>query len=85
MPARDVTRLHLLCDLHEVLLVDGAWTESIQPGEYAMIGLASDHVREVFTLFPEPREPGRSIAFRDALTAMRGFEAQIAKSASAAA
>jgi hypothetical protein len=84
MPAQDVTYLHLLCDRHEVLLVDGAWTESFQPGEYAMNGLASDQASEVLALFPELRDPTLNIAFRDARTALRGYEAQIAKSVFAA-
>lgn len=73
-----VTYLHLLCDRHEVLMVDGTWTESFQPGEYAMNGLASDQAREVFALFPELRDPTLNLTFRDARTPLRGFEAHVA-------
>jgi hypothetical protein len=79
--ARDVSYIHLLCDRHEVLMVDAVWTESFQPGEYAMSGLASEQSNEVFSLFPELRNPSLNVTFRDARTALRGFEAQIAKNA----
>lgn len=79
--ARDVSYVHLLCDRHEVLMVDGTWTESFQPGDVAMNGLASDQAAEVFALFPELRDPTLNLNFRDARMALRGFEAQIAKEA----
>lgn len=78
---RDVCYMHLLCERHEVLMVDGVWTESFQPGEYAMNGLASDQADEVFALFPELRNPSLNLKFRDARTALRGFEAQIVRDA----
>ncbi|MCF2870462.1 Hint domain-containing protein [Octadecabacter sp. G9-8] len=79
--ACDVSYIHLLCERHEVLMVDAVWTESFQPGEYAMNGLASEQSDEVFSLFPELRNGGLNLQFRDARTAMRAFEAQIAKEA----
>lgn len=79
--ARDVSYVHLLCDRHEVLMVDGTWTESFQPGNVAMNGLASDQAAEVFALFPELRDPTLNLNFRDARVSLRGFEAQIAKAA----
>ena len=78
---RDVTYLHLLCDRHEVLMVDGVWTESFQPGEYAMNGLASEQAEEVFSLFPDLRNPTFNLQFRDARMAVRGYEATIAHAA----
>lgn len=81
LPARDVTYMHLLCERHEVLMVDAVWTESFQPGDMAMNGLATDQAAEVFALFPELRNPTLNLQFRDARTALRGFEAEIAKSA----
>lgn len=77
--AQDVSYIHLLCDRHEVLLVDGTWTESFQPGDYTMNGLASDQAAEVFSLFPELRDPALNLTFRDARTPLRGFEAQMVK------
>lgn len=81
---RDVSYLHLLCDRHEVLMVDAIWTESFQPGEYAMNGLASDQADEVLALFPELRNANLNTGFRDARTALRRHEAEIAKAVLAA-
>lgn len=76
---RDVSYLHLLCDRHEVLMVDGTWTESFQPGEFSMNGLASAQAEEIFALFPQLRDPALNLSFRDARTPLRSFEAEIAK------
>jgi hypothetical protein len=79
--AQNVSYLHLLCDRHEVLMVGGVWTESFQPGDYTMNGLATAQAEEVFALFPELRNPTLNLKFRDARTVLRSFEAQIAKEA----
>jgi len=46
-----------------------------------MNGLPADQADEVFTLFPELRNPTLNLSFRDARTALRGYEAQIAREA----
>lgn len=76
---RDVSYLHLLCDRHEVLLVDGQWTESFQPGEYALSGIGAAQAEEVFALFPDLRDQTLNLTFRDARTVLRRHEAQIAR------
>lgn len=45
--------LHFLCDNHEVVLSNGAWTETFQPGEASLQGLQSAQRDEVLSLFPE--------------------------------
>lgn len=45
--------LHLMFDHHEVVLADGAWSESFQPGDYSLRGIGADQRAEVLTLFPE--------------------------------
>lgn len=45
--------LHFLCDSHEVVLSNGAWTETFQPGEASLQGLQSAQRDEVLALFPE--------------------------------
>lgn len=56
----------------------------LQPGEYAMNGLASEQADEVFTLVPESRNPTLNLQFSDARMALRNFEARIAKGTLAA-
>lgn len=49
----DVSYIHLLFDHHEVILSNGAWSESFQPGEYSMRGVLDDQRAEIIALFPE--------------------------------
>jgi Hint domain len=47
------TYYHLLFDHHEILLADGAWSESFHPGVSAQVALSGDQHRELSTLFPD--------------------------------
>lgn len=49
----EVTCLHMMFDRHEVVLADGAWSESFQPGERTRGGLGDDEREELFKIFPE--------------------------------
>lgn len=51
-----VTYHHILFERHEVILGNGAWSESFQPGDYSMGTLKSAQREEVFRIFPELRE-----------------------------
>ena len=52
-PARGVTYHHILFDRHEVILGNGAWTESFQPGDYALSGMEAEQRAEIVRLFPD--------------------------------
>lgn len=54
--ARDVTYLHLMFDHHEVLVSNGAETESLYPGPVALAALGEAAAAEIHALFPELRE-----------------------------
>jgi hypothetical protein len=56
LEARDVTYVHVMFDAHEVILSDGAWTESFQPGDHSLAGLGREQREEIFSIFPELRE-----------------------------
>jgi hypothetical protein len=49
------TYLHFMFDQHEVVLTDGAWTESFQPGDFTLKGMGNAQRSEIFELFPELR------------------------------
>ncbi len=49
------TYLHLMFDRHQVLLANGAWTESFQPGDHRLKGIGNAQRQELFELFPELR------------------------------
>ncbi|SIN91288.1 Hint domain-containing protein [Vannielia litorea] len=52
----EVTYIHILFDQHEVVLSDGAWTESFQPGDRTLAGLDGAARAEVLALFPDLAE-----------------------------
>lgn len=45
--------IHLLFDTHQVLHVDGAWSESFQPGPAVISQMHRDTQAELFALFPD--------------------------------
>ena len=47
------TYIHFMFDHHEVVLSNGAWTESFQPGDYSLKGVGNAQRGEIFELFPE--------------------------------
>jgi hypothetical protein len=47
--------IHIMFDRHEVVLSNGAWTESFQPGDYTLGGMGNAQRAEIFELFPELR------------------------------
>jgi Ca2+-binding RTX toxin-like protein len=47
------TYLHFMFDRHEVVLANGAWTESFQPGDMTLKGMGNAQRSEIFDLFPE--------------------------------
>ena len=49
----NVTYVHFMFDQHEVVLSDGAWTESFQPGDHSLRGVGNSQRNEIFELFPE--------------------------------
>ena len=51
------TYIHFMFDRHEVVLSNGAWTESFQPGDYTLKGMGNAQRSEIFELFPELRTP----------------------------
>ena len=47
------TYIHFMFDRHEVVLGNGCWTESFQPGDYSLNGLGNAQRGEIYELFPE--------------------------------
>lgn len=48
-----VTYIHFMFDQHEVVLSNGVWTESFQPGIQTLDGLGDAQRSEILELFPE--------------------------------
>lgn len=51
--ATGVSYLHLLFDHHEVVLANGAWSESFCPDDRSLNGIGKAQRREICELFPE--------------------------------
>lgn len=74
--AEEVTYHHLLFASHQIIVTDGAETESFYPGEFTLGALAEDTRDELLTLFPDlrPDQSGYGAAARRML---RVTEAQL--------
>lgn len=48
----DTTYIHIMFDQHEVILSDGTWSESFQPGAQTLAGVGSAQRAEILELFP---------------------------------
>ena len=53
--APGVTYVHLMFEAHEIVVSNGAETESLYPGPQALLALG-DAAHEIFTLFPQLRD-----------------------------
>ena len=69
--------IHIMCEQHQVVLADGAWTESFQPGDYSLEGLHDAQRNEIFTLFPELHSAEGLQQFQSARTVVKKFEARL--------
>lgn len=57
-----ISYLHFLCERHEVVLANGAWTESFQPADWSLGAIGNAQRSEILELFPDLRRHiGRAI------------------------
>ncbi|NNE88400.1 MAG: Hint domain-containing protein [Silicimonas sp.] len=52
-PTLGVSYLHIMCNAHEVILANGAWSECFHPDDAIMKETAAPQRQEVLLLFPE--------------------------------
>jgi hypothetical protein len=45
--------IHFMFARHQVILSNGAWTESFQPSDFALKGLGNSQRNEIFEIFPD--------------------------------
>lgn len=72
-----VSYLHLMFDQHEIILADGGWTESFQPGDHSMRGIGEAQRVEILTLFPDLSTIAGMDAFGSARMSLKKHEAQL--------
>ncbi|MGP6086718.1 Hint domain-containing protein [Antarctobacter jejuensis] len=76
-PPEGVTYVHFMFNAHELVMSDGAWTESFQPGDLSLSGLDSAQRNELLTLFPElSNAPGRA-AYAAARASLKASQAKL--------
>ena len=73
----EVTYLHVLFDRHEVIMADGAWSESFQPGDRSLGGMDIDQREEVLKIFPALADPATARQFAAARATLKQFEARV--------
>jgi Ca2+-binding RTX toxin-like protein len=72
-----VSYLHLMFDQHEVVLADGTWSESFQPGDHSLKGIGAAQRSEVLSLFPELETLAGLESYGAARLSLKKHEAQI--------
>lgn len=71
------TYIHFMFDSHEVVLADGAWSESFHPGDYTLKGIGRAQREEIFTLFPELKEKHGLESYQAARRSLKKHEAKV--------
>jgi hypothetical protein len=72
-----VSYVHIMFAQHEVILSNGAWAESFQPGEFVMKSIKSAQRDEIMELFPELATQAGADAYTSARKTLRKHEAQL--------
>ncbi|WP_057796760.1 tandem-95 repeat protein [Roseovarius atlanticus] len=75
--ASSVSYIHFMFDQHEVVLSNGAWTESFQPGDTVLDAMGHDQRNEIFDLFPELAEREGLDAYTAARRSLKKHEARL--------
>ena len=65
------TYIHFMFDQHQVVLSNGAWSESFQPGDHSLRGVGNAQRNELFELFPELRSEEGLAAYTSARRTLR--------------
>ncbi len=75
--AQETTYVHFMFDQHEVVLSNGAWSESFQPGAQVLDGMGAVQRDEIFELFPELRAIQGIKAYQAARRSLKKHEARL--------
>jgi Ca2+-binding RTX toxin-like protein len=72
-----VTYIHFMCASHQIVMVDGCWSESFQPGDQSLAGLADDARAELLSLFPGLAEDQIPSAYPAARPSLKRHESAL--------
>ncbi|MEP1767526.1 MAG: Hint domain-containing protein [Sulfitobacter sp.] len=73
----DTTYIHLMFDQHEVILSDGTWSESFQPGVQSLAGVGNAQRLELFEIFPELTTHDGVKSYASARRSLKAHEASL--------
>ncbi|WP_299558530.1 Hint domain-containing protein [uncultured Sulfitobacter sp.] len=71
------TYIHIMFDQHEVILSDGTWSESFQPGDMSLAGVGDGQRDEILELFPELATREGVDAYAAARRSLKKHEAKL--------
>ncbi|QXT38501.1 Hint domain-containing protein [Gymnodinialimonas ceratoperidinii] len=77
METMRTTYIHFMFDRHEVVLSDGAWTESFQPGDQSLGAMGEATRDEIIALFPELATEGGLTDYAAARRSLKAHEAKL--------
>ncbi|GAA4229138.1 hypothetical protein GGQ68_001343 [Sagittula marina] len=72
-----VSYIHIMFEQHEVVLSNGSWTESFQPGDYSLKGIGTAQRQEILELFPELAEADGLQGYAAARRSLKRHEAAL--------
>jgi Ca2+-binding RTX toxin-like protein len=75
--APGVTYVHFMTDRHQVVMGDGAWSESFQPGDLTLSDMDHAQREELFALFPELAQGQTSQVYPAARVTLSAHEARL--------
>jgi hypothetical protein len=70
--------IHVMFERHQVILGDGAWTESFQPGDQTIGGFDAEQREEILKLFPQLSGKSGLEAYGSARYSLKRHEARAA-------
>lgn len=74
---RWVTYIHILCEHHELVCTDGAWTESFQPKDHNMKGIGNAQRLEIESVFPDLKTQEGLASYHAARRSLEKYEADM--------
>ncbi len=72
-----VNYIHFMFEQHEVVLSNGHWSESFQPGDLSLKGVDTAQRSEIFTLFPELEKSEGLRAYKSSRLTLKHHEARL--------
>jgi hypothetical protein len=72
-----VTYIHIMFEQHEIVLADGAWSESFQPGDRSLSGIDAEQRQELAAIFPELSEVHQFARYDAARLTLKAYEARV--------